>query len=78
MNGAKEIMAQYLEIFGDLPPRDIMISYDSDFYLDLIKKAIKTRKKITKEVFEKAIEGMPYDVVEEKPKRKFNKFKGKK
>lgn len=58
-----EIIEEYIKKFNELPPADIVISYYDDFYQDLMKKAIKDNKKITKETLEKAIDPKKYDYV---------------
>ena len=59
-----ELLEQYYEMFDELPPRDVVISYDDDFYQELLKKAISTKTKITPETLEKAIGDELYDFEE--------------
>lgn len=58
-----KVIEEYISVFGELPPADIVISYYDDIYQDLMKKAIKDNKKITRETLEKAIDPKKYDYV---------------
>ena len=58
---ADELIEQYVKMFGDLPPADMVISYYDKIYLDLIEMAISDREPITPEVLEQAIGNKPYD-----------------
>ena len=58
-----KVIKEYIGVFGELPPADVVISYYNDFYQDLMKKAIKSGKKITAETLEKAIDFKKYDYV---------------
>lgn len=62
------LLQDYLDQFGELPPADMVISYYSDFYVELIKSAIQTGEKITPKILENTIGDMPYDVEESKEK----------
>ena len=44
-----KVIKEYISVFGELPPADAVISYYDKFYQDLMKKAIKSGKKITAE-----------------------------
>ena len=63
MKDAEKIINDYIEQFRELPPRVVTISYHNDFYLDLMKKAIETGEEVTREVLDKALEKVPYDLV---------------
>lgn len=67
----EKIIEQYIEMFGELPPADAVISYYDGFYIDLMEKAIKSEEKITGEILEKAIGNNPYDY----SLKRFNNFK---
>lgn len=69
MNDAEKIINDYIEQFGELPPRVVTIDYYGDFYLDLMKKAVETGEEITREVLDEALEKVPYDLVQEDAKR---------
>lgn len=69
MKDAEKIINDYIEQFRELPPRVVTISYYSDFYLDLMEKAIETGKEITPKVLDRALEKVPYDLVIEDAER---------
>lgn len=58
-----KVIKEYIGVFGELPPADAVLSYYDNFYQDLMKKAIKSGKKITAETLEKAIDLKKYDYV---------------
>jgi len=58
----EELLKQYVNKFGKLPPEDVIISYYDDLYQDLIEKALEANKEITPEALDKAIGDKPYDV----------------
>lgn len=69
MKDAEKIINDYIEQFRELPPRVVTIDYYSDFYLDLMEKAVETGEEITREVLDGALEEIPYDLVQEDTKR---------
>lgn len=69
MNEAEKIINDYIEQFGELPPRVVTIDYYGEFYLDLMKKAVETGEEITREVLDGALEETPYDLVQEDAER---------
>ena len=50
-----KVIKEYIGVFGELPPADAVISYYDNFYQDLMKKAIKSGKKITAETLPQII-----------------------
>lgn len=66
------IIEQYVKMFGELPPTDMIFSYYDENYQELMKDAIEKNKKITPETLDLFLDNKPYDVVESK---KFSKFK---
>lgn len=58
-----QVIKEYIDVFGEMPPADAVISYYDNFYQDLMKKAIKSGKKITAETLEKSIDFKEYDYV---------------
>lgn len=63
MSNEEELLKEYLDKFGELPPNDEVISYYDDLYIKLIEDALKSGNKITPETLEKAIGNEPYDYV---------------
>ena len=55
------VIEKYVEIFGELPPADTVISYYDEFYINLMKDAINNKRPITPEILDKAIGEQPYD-----------------
>ena len=65
MSKEDELLKEYLDKFGELPPNDEVISYYDDLYIKLIEDALKSGNKITPETLENAISNEPYDYVSE-------------
>lgn len=51
-----ELVLEYFNMFKELPPLEMMLSYSHPIYQKLMKEAIKTKEPITAEKLDKEIE----------------------
>lgn len=58
----EKVINDYIDMFGKLPPRDMVFDYYDEKYQKLMQDAIKNKKEITPELLEKYLEDKPYDI----------------
>ena len=61
----KDLLDEYIDKFGEVPPKIITTNYEDDIYIKLMEIALHTGKKITMEQLSDEFDKVEYDLAEE-------------
>lgn len=56
-----KLLKQYVDEFGEYPPKLIMTSYGDNIYQQLLKDALEQHRPISKDEMERAYDGLKID-----------------